>query len=323
MSLTDFGRPWQEAPVETNPRAVSVTAASPTTATGTASAAPRSLIPRNKRQEEIEDLIHRVQDDITRTLSEIDGTPFREDAWQRPEGGGGRSRVLQDGKVFEKAGVNVSVVHGLMPAAAARQMNSRGKDIRSSDPIPFYAAGISLVLHPRNPMAPTVHANFRYFEVRDYDAVEGTHRTHWWYGGGADLTPAYVFEEDAVHFHQVFKDACDRHGDGLYGEFKRWCDEYFCNTHRGERRGIGGIFFDDFGETVMPVAEADKLRDVGGGAAFAFVKDCADSFLQAYVPILLRRKDLPFTPEQKEWQQVREFESSHQRCVVIASNGLC
>ena len=151
----------------------------------------------------------------------------------------------------------------------------------------FFATGLSLVLHPKNPMAPTVHANYRYFE-----RGEGKKQGSWWFGGGADLTPSYLFEEDATHFHQVHKKVCDRHQVADYDKFKKWCDEYFFIKHREERRGLGGIFFDDIN---------DATRD----DCFDFVTDCAESFLESFLPILNKRKDLEFSDQQREWQQIR------------------
>ncbi|KAA0165271.1 hypothetical protein FNF31_01924 [Cafeteria roenbergensis] len=223
--------------------------------------------------------------------------------------------------------VNVSIVRGVLPAAAARQMRARGKDMTvrpGADGLPFYAVGVSLVLHPRNPKAPTAHANFRMFEVRDWDPVEGCERARWWYGGGSDLTPSFLDEDDARHFHSTLKAACDKHGSELYPEFKRWCDEYFNNTHRalpgddGERRGIGGIFYDDFGDTVMSAKEAEERSEEGGGKAFDFVCDAGRAFLPAYIPVLVRHVDEPFTEEDKRWQQLRrgryvEFNLVHDR----------
>jgi coproporphyrinogen III oxidase len=153
----------------------------------------------------------------------------------------------------------------------------------------FFAAGVSLVLHPHNPMAPTAHANYRYFE-RGGGGDEAP--AAWWFGGGADLTPAYLFEEDVRHFHRAHKVACDRHDPKLYPRFKRWCDEYFYLPHRGEARGVGGIFFDD-------------LCDRDPAALLSFCRDCADAFVPAYLPIVEQRKDADFTPEQKRWQQLR------------------
>ncbi|MBA2319847.1 MAG: oxygen-dependent coproporphyrinogen oxidase [Deltaproteobacteria bacterium] len=222
----------------------------------------------------MERIARRTQDAICAALGALDGAPFEETAWEREGGGGGRSRVLQDGNVFEKAGCGVSVVHGELSSAAAASM-------RPGKPVPadlrFYACGVSMVVHPRNPLAPTFHANFRMMEVGG-DA---------WFGGGADLTPSYLFEEDARHFHGTLKAACDRHDPAHWPRFKRWCDEYFLIVHRGERRGVGGFFFDD-------------LPD-----ALPFVDDCAASLVEAYLPIVERRKDLPFTDAHRRWQQLR------------------
>ncbi len=228
-------------------------------------------------------LIRTTQDDICNALAAVDGTPFREDTWEREGGGGGWSRVLQDGNVFEKAGVNVSVVHGTLSPEAAKSMGG-GRDVED---LRFFAAGVSLVIHPKNPMAPTAHANYRYFE-RGAPEAPGA----WWFGGGADLTPSYLFDEDAVHFHRIHKEACDRNDPAYYPRFKRWCDEYFRVAHRGETRGVGGIFFDD-------------LNGPDPEPLFRFVSDCAAAFVPAYVPLVERRKDLPFTDAQKRWQQLR------------------
>ena len=187
--------------------------------------------------------------------------------------------------MFEKAGVNVSVVHGTLSQQAAQSMGG-GHELQGKD-LDFFATGISLVLHPHNPMAPTVHANYRYFE-----RGEGQKDGSWWFGGGADLTPSYLFEDDAEHFHQIHKKVCDLHEVANYSAFKKWCDEYFHIKHRGERRGLGGIFFDD-------------LNGASKNECFEFVRDCAQSFLPSYLPILERRKNLPFTEKQKQWQQLR------------------
>ncbi len=228
-------------------------------------------------------LVLELQDQICEAMARVDGTAFEEITWDRPGGGGGRSRVLQDGAVFEKAGVNVSAVHGTLPPQAAAAMRAR-RDVALPDGAAFFATGVSLVLHPHNPLAPTVHANYRYFELQD----GGT----WWFGGGADLTPAYLFEEDAVHFHRVHKEACDAHDPAFYPRFKRWCDDYFHVRHRGERRGIGGIFFDD-------------LDDRDPEALLAFQRSCGEAFVPAYLPILERRMDLPYTEAHRRWQQLR------------------
>eukprot|EP00123_Amoebidium_parasiticum_P014842 comp22667_c0_seq1/m.34995 comp22667_c0_seq1/g.34995 ORF comp22667_c0_seq1/g.34995 comp22667_c0_seq1/m.34995 type:complete len:412 (-) comp22667_c0_seq1:302-1537(-) len=241
-------------------------------------------------RQRMEDMVMRTQAEIVRAVEKMDGKgKFHVDKWERKEGGGGVSCVMQDGAVFEKAGVGVSVVYGKLPPAAAAQMRARGKKLGDGD-VPFFATGVSLVFHPHNPNTPTVHLNYRYFEVRNED--DPSKPIAWWFGGGADLTPSYLFEEDAVHFHKTLKDACDRHDKSYFPKFKKWCDEYFYITHRQESRGIGGIFFDD-------------LDDKDPELLFSFVTDCAKSFLPSYLPIVQKRKDLAFTPEMKRWQQLR------------------
>ncbi|KAL3960462.1 hypothetical protein ACCO45_005579 [Purpureocillium lilacinum] len=216
---------------------------------------------------------------------------FRKDEWNRPNGGGGITCVLQDGNVFEKAGVGVSVVYGALPKPAIQKMHADHKTLDPSvESLDFFAAGLSMVLHPKNPMAPTVHLNYRYFETANPD---GTSQA-WWFGGGSDLTPSYLFDEDAIHFHKTLKEACDAHDKTYYPRFKKWCDKYFFNKHRGECRGIGGIFFDDLDES-----ERDREN------TFAFIQDCLKSFLPSYIPIIEKRKDMPFTEKEKEWQQIR------------------
>lgn len=212
---------------------------------------------------------------------------FRVDRWTRKEGGGGISCVLQDGKCFEKAGVNISVVHGMLPPPAVKQMCSRGKDLPLDKELPFYALGVSCVVHPVNPMLPTIHFNYRYFEV---DAGEG--KKLWWFGGGTDLTPYYLNEDDAVHFHGCLKAACDKSDPSYYPKFKKQCDDYFDVSHRGERRGIGGIFFDDLDE---PSREE----------CFRFVSDCASSVIPSYIPLVERHYRDPYSKGQVEWQQLR------------------
>lgn len=228
-------------------------------------------------------LVRDLQGQICEAMSEVEGTPFEETTWERPGGGGGWSRLIQGGEVFEKAGVNVSAVFGNLPAAAAQAMSAR-RDRHIPEGAPFYATGVSLVIHPYNPMAPTAHANYRYFELEDGDV--------WWFGGGADLTPSYLFDEDARHFHAVHKAACDAHDPAFYPRFKRWCDEYFHIRHRGERRGIGGIFFDD-------------LDDRDPEALLAFQRSVGEAFVPAYLPILERRLGMAYEPHHKDWQQLR------------------
>ncbi len=237
-------------------------------------------------------LVRDVQDRICADLEELDGGRFREDSWERPDptghGGGGRARVLQGGRVLEKAGVNTSAVHGRLSDEAARAMRAtHDLDGDAADERRFFATGISLVLHPVNPHAPTVHANFRYFELGDAHAPVA-----WWFGGGADLTPCYLYEDDARHFHQVLAAACDRHDPAYYPRFKPWCDRYFHLKHRQEARGVGGIFFDD-------------LQDRDPDALLAFVDDCARSVMPAWLPIARRRHGMAYGPEQVRWQRLR------------------
>jgi coproporphyrinogen III oxidase len=220
------------------------------------------------------EFFQQLQDRICAGLAQLDGRDFREDAWRREGGGGGRTRVLAEGNVFEKAGVNFSDVHGQMSEEFAKQVPGEGRDFR--------ATGISLVLHPRSPMVPTVHANWRFLTKGDRQ----------WFGGGADLTPFYPCREDVVHFHRVWKSVCMRHGPPVdYVRFKKWCDEYFFLPHRNEPRGVGGIFFD--------YLEGDFEQ------LFAFVRESGDSFLDAYLPIARRRKDEPYTEEQRAFQEYR------------------
>jgi coproporphyrinogen III oxidase len=224
-------------------------------------------------REEIAEHFRSVQDRIVAAIRALEPRPFREDSWERPGGGGGRSRVVEQGEVLERGGVNFSEVHGELAPQFASTLPGEG--------LQFYATGISLVLHPRNPFAPTVHANFRYL------ARGGVS----WFGGGADLTPSYLFEEDAQHFHRVLKAACDRHDARYYPDFKRGCDDYFLIAHRGERRGIGGLFFD--------YLQGDPSR------IFAFVKDVSGAFDDAYLPILKSRMNTPFEDRHRQWQLLR------------------
>jgi coproporphyrinogen III oxidase len=251
--------------------------------------------------------IKQLQNTITSRLAEIDGkATFEEDVWERKEGGGGRTRVIENGAVFEKGGVNISEVHGKLPESMQQYFGVKDAD--------FFACGLSLVLHPLNPMAPTVHANWRYFEMYDQDGAI----VDQWFGGGQDLTPYYLFDEDAKHFHQTCKTSCDRHHLSFYPKYKARCDEYFYNTHREEGRGIGGLFFD-----YCKVSEEMKMQDW-----FHFVTEVGDSFLEAYCPIVEKRKDLPFTEAQKNWQEIRrgryvEFNLVHDKGTLfgLRTNG--
>jgi len=235
-----------------------------------------------------EKLCRNAQIEITKAIEEIDGeATFQEDAWTRANGGGGMSRVMSGGKVFEKAGVNLSVVYGSMPQEALQAATERGVDrakgMAPGERVPFFACGLSSVMHPKNPHCPTMHFNYRYFE---------TDGGVWWFGGGTDITPSYVNEEDMKHFHGTYKEVCDKHDPKYYEEFKSWADRYFVIQHRNETRGLGGIFFDD-------------QNDKDSEEHFAFSKDCLNSVVKAYGPIIRKHKNDEFTQEQKEWQLMR------------------
>ena len=251
--------------------------------------------------------IKTLQNTITSKLEAIDGTAqFKEDLWKREGGGGGKTRVIENGSVFEKGGVNISEVHGELPESMQNYFGVKDAN--------FFACGLSLVLHPKNPFVPTVHANWRYFEM--YDQQDNI--VDQWFGGGQDLTPYYLFEEDATHFHKVCKTACDKHHTDFYAKYKARCDEYFYNSHRGEARGIGGLFFDYLKKT-----ETMKMEDW-----YNFVTEIGDSFLEAYVPIVERRKGLSYTQEQRDWQEIRrgryvEFNLVHDKGTLfgLKTNG--
>jgi len=258
-------------------------------------------------KEQFQAYIRQLQDTICKKLEAIDGKAvFQEDLWDRPEGGGGRTRVIENGNIFEKGGVNISSVHGVLPEVLRKQFKVEEGD--------FFACGLSLVLHPKNPFAPTVHANWRYFEMYDGSGNIVTQ----WFGGGQDLTPYYLFDVDAIHFHQVCKNACDKHDALFYPMYKKRCDEYFYNAHRNEGRGIGGLFFDYLKET-----EEYSMQN-----RFDFVTEIGNSFLDSYVPILERRKEQEFTEENKNWQEVRrgryvEFNLVHDKGTLfgLKTNG--
>lgn len=247
------------------------------------------------------DYIHDLQGRICAGLEEADGkAPFITDEWQRGEdgkGGGGITRVISDGNVFEKGGVNTSVVYGHVTDAMRKQLKLDGSK--------WFACGLSLVIHPLNPYVPTVHANWRYFELYD----ENDNVCDRWFGGGTDLTPYYLFEDDARHFHGTLKNTLQPFGEELYPTYKKWCDEYFTNTHRNnEMRGIGGIFYDH----LRPVDEADAER------LLTYQQANGDAFLRAYLPIVNRRKDTPYGERETTWQEIRrgryvEFNLVHDR----------
>ena len=252
--------------------------------------------------------IHDLQNRICKGLEATDGKAvFQEDAWERPEGGGGKTRVIGNGNVFEKGGVNTSVVHGPVTEAMRRQLKIDGHS--------WFACGLSLVLHPVNPFIPTVHCNYRMFELYNENGEVADR----WFGGGTDLTPYYLFIEDAKHFHGCYKDTCDTFDDSFYPAFKKECDNYFVNWHRnGERRGIGGIFYD--------YQRPGNEKDINFWLSFS--KACGDVFLQAYLPIVEKRKGLPYTEANKFWQEIRrgryvEFNLVHDRGTLfgLKTNG--
>ena len=279
--------------------------------------------------------IHTLQAQIVNSLETLDPNKlFIRDSWIRPEGGSGTSCVMSGGAVLEKAGVNISIVHGTLPPAAVKQMRSNHAELPEPEVgakgLPFFAAGLSLVIHPRNPMAPTVHANYRYFEVNKgkKEVVEGEEAQGeevsgdakeeeilaWWFGGGSDLTPTYLNEDDATHFHSTLKHACtfpsptsaDKTVD-LYTPFKKWCDEYFFIPHRGESRGLGGIFFDDLSS--LPHSRlADEINAIKPSTPeeiFTFVRRCGDAFVPSYLPLVERNMDMPYMDNHRRWQLLR------------------
>lgn len=289
--------------------------------------------------------IHDLQNRICTALEETDGkAKFIEDKWHRPEGGGGKTRVIANGNVFEKGGVNTSVVFGGVTEAMRTQLKIDGDY--------WWACGLSLVLHPVNPFVPTVHCNYRMFELykktpesralqhSEAPPPEGFGEAiDRWFGGGTDLTPYYLFEEDAKHFHQTYKNVCDQFDPGFYPSFKKQCDDYFVNHHRnGERRGIGGIFYDYQGR--LSEQFNSSKSEAGARGAFPtgegrdgafwmnFGKACGDAFLSAYIPIVEKRKGISYNDENKHWQEIRrgryvEFNLVHDRGTLfgIKTNG--
>ncbi len=249
-------------------------------------------------KEQFIDFIHSLQNNICKAIEATDDKAiFSEDKWERGEGGGGITRVIENGNVFEKGGINTSIVYGEVTDNMRKQLNIEGQE--------WFACGISAVLHPGNPFVPTVHFNYRYFEV--YDGHKNIIDS--WFGGGTDLTPCYLFEEDIKHFHGIHKNACDAFDITLYPAFKKHCDEYFVNKHRNnESRGVGGIFYD--------YQRGDEKKDKTFWLNFADA--CGNSFLKAYIPIVEKRKETAFTNEQKHWQEIRrgryvEFNLVHDR----------
>lgn len=258
-------------------------------------------------KEQFYSYIKDLQNQITKALEKVDGkATFREDLWNRTEGGGGQSRIIENGEVIEKGGVNISAVHGPLPESMQAYFKVGNVD--------FFACGLSLVIHPKNPMAPTVHANWRYFEMYN----ENNECIDQWFGGGLDLTPCYLFEEDAKHFHLQCKKACDAHDSHFYSEFKDKCDAYFHNSHREEARGVGGLFFD--------YLKADKKYSIKD--RYDFTTEVGNAFLEAYIPIIEKRKFMSYTPAQRTWQEIRrgryvEFNLVHDKGTLfgLKTNG--
>ncbi|MEQ9001629.1 MAG: oxygen-dependent coproporphyrinogen oxidase [Coleofasciculus sp. B1-GNL1-01] len=273
------------------------------TAAQTPTTNPNRSLPAPDSRDRVKQFMQQIQDTICESLAELDGAgQFQEDSWQREEGGGGRSRVIRDGAVFEQGGVNFSEVWGtqLPPSILTQRPEAAGHG--------FYATGTSMVLHPRSPYIPTVHLNYRYFEAGPV----------WWFGGGADLTPYYPFAEDAAHFHKTLKAACDNHHSEYYPVFKRWCDEYFYLKHRKETRGVGGLFFDyqdGTGELYKgphpEKAAALYSKELGAveprtwEQLFAWVQECGHSFLPAYLPIVERRRGMEYGDRERNFQLYR------------------
>lgn len=258
-------------------------------------------------KEQFVNYIRNLQDTITSGLEAVDGKAvIKEDLWERPEGGGGRTRVIENGAVFEKGGVNISEVHGELPKSMQEYFGVTDAN--------FFACGLSLVLHPKNPFVPTVHANWRYFELYNNQG----NIVEQWFGGGQDLTPYYLFEADAAHFHTICKRACDAHNSEFYSTYKKRCDEYFYNAHRNEARGIGGLFFD-----YLKATDTMNMQDW-----YNFVTSVGDSFLESYLPIVEQRKNTPYTSQHKDWQEIRrgryvEFNLVHDKGTLfgLKTNG--
>jgi len=252
--------------------------------------------------------IQHLQDTICDKLEQIDQkAKFREDLWKRKQGGGGKTRVMDNGNVFEKAGVNISRVFGELP-------KSMQEYFKIEEQVDFFACGLSMVLHPKNPFVPTTHANWRYFEM--YNKSGEVLKS--WFGGGQDLTPYYLFEEDAAHFHKICKEACDKHNTDFYPKYKKQCDDYFWNSHREEARGIGGLFFDYL----------EPTQEITTEKWYDFVTEIGNSFLEAYIPIVEKRKCISYDQNHRKWQEIRrgryvEFNLIHDKGTLfgLKTNG--
>lgn len=258
-------------------------------------------------KEQFTQFIHTLQNNICAAIEQADGlAKFQQDEWQREGGGGGKTRVIANGNVVEKGGVNTSVVHGKLPDSMVQYLKLNHNN--------FFACGLSLIIHPTNPFVPTVHANYRYFEVYD----DNGQVVDQWFAGGSDLTPYYLYEEDAVHFHQTIKNVCDQFDTSFYNKYKQACDTYFFNTHRGEGRGVGGAFFD--------YLRATEQHD--SDFWFNFTSSMGNAFVNSYVPIVEKRKNQPYTDENRYWQAIRrgryvEFNLIHDKGTLfgLKTNG--
>jgi len=250
-----------------------------------------------------ERMVRDAQDSICASIEKHDGSRFVEDVWTSPDATTiYTDRILRNGNVFQIVAVNVALIHGTFTPETARA--ATGGVLRIDQPLPFYVASVSLVVHAHNPMVPSAHAHYRYFEAAEDGASES-----WWFGGGADLTPNYLFEEDVTHFHRTHREVCDRYDPSYYPRFKNWCDEYFLIAHRGERRGVGGIFF-------------DNLNDLDRERLLRFTAECSTAFSRAYLPIVQNRQSMPFTERHERWRQLRagryvEFNLVYERGTVF------
>ncbi|RDB24626.1 Oxygen-dependent coproporphyrinogen-III oxidase [Hypsizygus marmoreus] len=290
-----------------------------------------SLVPM---REQVTTYISALQSEIVQALELLDPTSprFKRDSWERTEGGSGVSCTFSAPEhpesVLQKAGVNISMIYGMLPPAAIKQMATEHSSVPytpdSKASLPFFAGGISIILHARNPNVPSVHANYRYFEITDKPTAKSVSTSAtgepastpnttvlaWWFGGITDLTPSYLFDDDAQHFHRKLREACDVHGPSLYPAFKKSCDDYFFIKHRNEHRGIGGIRFDDLCDEPHSLLPDDATpngprRPRTAEEIWAFVKSCAGAFLPSYTPILARRYKVPVDERMRRWQELR------------------
>jgi coproporphyrinogen III oxidase len=257
-------------------------------------------------KENFSNFIDNLQKDITSSLEIIDGKEkFKSEHWNREKGGGGLTMVIENGDVFEKGGVNVSKVHGQLPDSMSKMLKVTNSE--------FFACGISIVIHPKNPMVPTFHANLRYFELYEKDELKDS-----WFGGGLDLTPYYLFENDVIHFHKACKNTCDNYDSNFYEDYKKKCDDYFWNSHRNEARGVGGVFFDYCRENKLMSKER----------WLSFIKEMGQCIEMSYLPIVEKRKNMPFNESNINWQHIRrgryvEFNLLHDKGTLfgLKTNG--